>query len=56
MLVTLAKEMENIGALENFEGDDITVVEGDLKTDVVVTKQLQPVVAMEKLYCTVYVN
>lgn len=56
MLVTLAKEMENIGALEGFDGDDITVIEGDLKTDVVVTKQLQPVVAMEKLYCTVYVN
>lgn len=56
MLVTLAGEMQNVGALQNFDGDDITVIEGNLKTDVIVTKKLQPVVAMEKLYCTVYVN
>lgn len=56
MLIKMGNQMQNIHAIENFSGDDITVERGELKTDVVVNKGLQPVAAMEKLYVTVYVS
>lgn len=57
MLMKLGDTMQNLRAIENFDGKtDITVKRGELKTDVIVDKAIQPVVAMEKLYVTVYVS
>ena len=42
-------------AIENFVPEDVTIVAGQEKTDVVSDMYAQPVVAMEKLYQTVRV-
>ena len=55
-LVSVAMEMQNIGAISGFSKDDITVEEGNLARSVVVTKYIKPSQAMEMLYTTVYVN
>lgn len=55
-LVTLAREYQRLGAIENFEAEDITIEKGNDKKSVVVTKYLEPTSAMEKLYVTVIVE
>lgn len=54
-LVSISEEMQSMRAIENFTSEDITVEQGQGKKSVVVTKALQPVNCMEKLYTTVTV-
>lgn len=49
-------ELQNIRAIENFNGDNVTVAQGDTKKAVVVTDYVTPVNAMAQLYMTVYVQ
>lgn len=49
-------ELHNIRAIENFNPDNVTVVQGDTKKAVVVTDYVTPVNAMAQLYMTVYVQ
>ena len=49
-------ELQNIRAIENFSGDNVTVAQGDTKKTVVVTDYVTPVNAMAQLYMTVYVQ
>ena len=49
-------EHQNIRAIENFSGDNVTVAQGDTKKAVVVTDYVTPVNAMAQLYMTVYVQ
>ena len=50
------KELQDIRAIENFSGENVTVEKGDTKKSVVVTDYVTPVNAMEQLYMTVYVQ
>jgi phage tail sheath protein len=55
-LVYLAEQYQKVRAIQNFDDKDIPVpTQGDNKEDVLVNVQLQPTVAMEKLYMTVVV-
>ena len=56
MLVSACEQMQNIGAIQNFASEDITVEEGNLKKAVAVNWYITPVMAMEQLYCVVKVN
>jgi len=56
MLVSACEQMQNIGAIQNFSSEDITVEEGNLKKSVAVNWYITPVMAMEQLYCVVKVN
>lgn len=49
-------QLQAQGAVENFITDDIIVSQGNNKDSVVVSINVQPTDAMEKLYMTVYVN
>ena len=49
-------ELQNIRAIENFNPDNVTVVQGDTKKAFVVTDYVTPVNAMAQLYMTVYVQ
>ena len=49
-------ELQNIRAIETFNPDNVTVVQGDTKKAVVVTDYVTPVNAMAQLYMTVYVQ
>ena len=49
-------ELQNIRAIENFNPDNVTVVQGDTKKAVVVTDYVTPVNAMAQLYMAVYVQ
>lgn len=49
------EQLQNIGAIENFDSGDVTVERGDEKTSVVVTDNVEVVGTMEKLYMTVVV-
>lgn len=49
-------ELQNIRAIENFSGDNVTVAQGDTKKAVVVTDYVTPVNAMAQLYMAVYVQ
>ena len=49
-------ELQDIRAIENFSGDNVTVAQGDTKKAVVVTDYVTPVNAMAQLYMTVYVQ
>ncbi|MEA5084354.1 MAG: phage tail sheath family protein [Lachnospiraceae bacterium] len=55
-LVTYNKQLEQIGAIENFSSDDLKVEQGTSKNSVAVTNPVTPVVAMTKLYMTVIVE
>lgn len=55
-IVAYCKELQKIGAIENFESEDVVVVEGNLKKSVVTEIHITPTNAMEQLYMTVYVN
>lgn len=54
-IVKLHEQLQKIRAIENFEGTDITVAQGDTKMAVVVEDAITPVNAMGKLYMTVTV-
>ncbi len=56
MLVSACEQLQNIGAIQNFASEDITVEEGNLKKAVAVNWYITPVMAMEQLYCVVKVN
>lgn len=49
------KELERIGAIENFNPDDVVVTQGDTKKAVVVTDVITPINAMAQLYMTVMI-
>lgn len=49
------RELERLGAIENFDAEGLTVEQGDTKKAVVVTETIIPVNAMAQLYMTVYV-
>ncbi len=49
-------ELQDIRAIENFSGDNVTVEQGDTKKAVVVNDYVTPVNAMAQLYMTVWVQ
>lgn len=49
------QELERIGAIENFNPDNVVVAKGDTKDAVVVTDTITPINAMAQLYMTVYI-
>ena len=55
-IVTYNKQLEQLRAIENFDPAELAVEKGDSKNAVVVTNPVTPVMAMEKLYMTVYVS
>lgn len=56
-LISMMEQLQNIGAIQNFEGNtDITVLPGLDVDSVVVDMLAQPVDSMEKLYMTVNVD
>jgi hypothetical protein len=54
--VDLHKELQDLGAIEDFESDDITVSKGTGKRDIVEYEAVKPVCAMSKLYMTIEVS
>ena len=46
------EQLQTIRAIENFNGDDVTVAQGDTKRSVVVNDLITPVNAMQQLYMT----
>ncbi len=55
-LVAYNKQLEQLGAIEDFSSDDLIIEQGTSKNSVVVTNPVTPVVAMTKLYMTVIVE
>ena len=55
-IISIANQLQELRALEDFADDDVTVEQGNTKKDVVVNVSLTPVVAMAKLYMTVKIN
>lgn len=55
-IIKLAEVNQNIGAIENFNADDIEVLKGTDKDSTVVVAGLQPLDSMEKLYMEVEVQ
>lgn len=55
-IVTHHKKLETLRAIENFDGEDVTVEKGETKTSVVVIDKITPVNAMEQLYMTVIIE
>ncbi len=55
-IAVYCRELERIGALENFSGADVSVAEGTDKKSVTVSCMVTPVCAMSKLYMTVTVR
>lgn len=51
-LIEYHEQLQSIGAIQNFTSEDITISKGKDKSDVVVTENIEPTVAMEKLYMT----
>lgn len=54
--LTYFGELQDIGAIENFDADTLTVEIGETKDSVVVNVAVTPVDSMEKLYMTVIVQ
>lgn len=50
------EQLQEIRAIEDFSGDNVTVAKGDTKKAVVVTDYVTPVNAMAQLYMTVWVQ
>lgn len=48
--------LQDLRAIEDFESEDVVVSEGETKKNVVVFDAITPVVAMSKLYMTIYVQ
>lgn len=55
-IVTYRKQLETIGAIEDYNTDELVVEQGDRKDSVVVTEVVKPTVAMEKLYMTIVIE
>lgn len=55
-LVKIRKELQRMGAIENFKDSDVTVTAGESKKAVVVESAVTVVNAMSKLYMTVTVS
>lgn len=55
-LVNHRETLQGINAIENFKEEDITIVPGATKKDVVVSELVQPTDSMEKLYMGVMVK
>ena len=54
--VKLFEEYQRVRAIQNFKDKDLPVPsQGDEKTSVVWSFEIQPTTCMEKLYCTVVV-
>lgn len=52
-LVDYFNTLQNMGAVQNFETDDVTVIAGTDSDAVVITCNIQPVDSVEKIYITV---
>lgn len=50
------QELQNMNAIENFDPENVTVMQGDTKKSVVVSDAVTPVNAMEQLYMTCVVS
>lgn len=50
------QELQTMGAIENFDPENVTVMRGDSKKSVVVDDRVTPVCAMEQLYMSVLVS
>ncbi|MGN9164966.1 phage tail sheath family protein [Tissierellaceae bacterium HCP3S3_D8] len=55
-LVNYHEQLQNIRAIENFTEEDITVLQGVQKQDVIVNEVVTPTDSMEKLYMSVEVR
>lgn len=55
-VVDIHKSLQNLGAIEEFESDDVTIENGEGKRDVLVIAAVMPVCAMSKLYTSIYVS
>ena len=56
-IVYLGEQYQRVRAIQNFDDKDIEIpTQGDNKEDVIVNVNIQPTVAMEKLYMTVIVE
>lgn len=55
-IVSYNRQLETLRAIENFDSEELTVEQGESKNSVVVVNPVTPVMAMEKLYMTVYVE
>lgn len=55
-LVQIRKNLQDLGAIENFSDKDVTVAQGDSKKSVVVTNVITVVNAMSKMYMTTTVQ
>lgn len=55
-IVAFIENIETQNAIEDFSSADVTVEQGEKRTDVVVNVWLSPVYALERLYMTVYIN
>jgi len=55
-IVSYNRQLQDIGAIENFEATDVTVEIGNDKKTVVVKNSITPVCAMSKLYMTVVIE
>lgn len=55
-IISIANQLQELRALENFDSDDVTVEQGDSKKSVVVNVSLTPATAMAQLYMEVRIN
>ena len=55
-IVSYNRQLQDLGAIEDFKADDVTVDIGSDKKTVVVKNSITPVCAMSKLYMTVVVE
>ena len=52
-LIDYFNTLQNLGAIQNFETDDVTITAGTESDAVVVDANIQPVDSIEKIYVTV---
>lgn len=55
-IISIANQLQELRALEDFDSDDVTVEQGDSKKSVVVNVSLTPATAMAQLYMEVRIN
>jgi hypothetical protein len=48
--------MQANNGIQNFDGEDVTVVQGNTLDSVLVNIAIQPVDSVEKVYCTITVR
>lgn len=54
-LVKIRQQLQDLGAIENFNDSDVTITQGETKKSVIVSSSIEVVNAMSKLYMTVTV-